>query len=164
MEHLYFGVNPNPTHLIAGNLAQFYFLMVIGFIVGAAFYLGLTNPAFRTPAARSYRLLPPWQGIALGGGITLLIVGIAYAYNWTRFYQMDVQNDRLILHYFFPTRTVVVPRATLEHIEPALENLGRLEHLVIHTKHGKSYRSAGMWPWTFETQFPHVKDVLRTGH
>ena len=91
--------------------------------------------------------------------LTILIIGIAYDSNWTRFYQLNAQGENIYLSYFFPERIVLIKRTDIKQLKAANAYKG-LRYLIILTSNEKKYRSANMYRIDFQKQFERLKNIL----
>ena len=159
MQSFYFGVNPHSNQLIAGNVFLFWFLTSIGLLAGVSIYLLGVYPSFRKLKYRQRKQLSKLQGVIFGGGVAILIIGVAYNINWTRFYRMDVQGETLSLQYYYPTRIVRLSRSDIARLDTASAGKGQ-PCLVLHARDGKRYTAQMMYRSEYRQLVPHLEDLL----
>lgn len=155
----YFGVNPDPARLLHGNILQFWCLVIVSFLIGAATYALMAHPAARKPAFQRKKRFPRWQAVVAGGGLAGMLIIIAYRLNWAVFYRMDVRGDEIRLAYFYPQRTVALSRDALARLRTA--DCGRNQVcLRLETTDGGRYVSQAMSRWAYQRQLPQIEAAL----
>lgn len=80
-------------------------------------------------------------GLVLGGITALGIFAVFYASSLAGFYDLQVRDDQVVLHYLFPERYVTRLAANVLKVEqePAFQSKWRL---VVHDVDGGVYQSA----------------------
>ncbi len=91
--------------------------------------------------------------------MAILIIGVAYNINWTRFYRMDVQGETLSLQYFYPTRVVRLNRSDIVRLNTATAGKGQ-SSLVLRTRDGKRYTAQMMYRPEYRQLVQRLEDLV----
>jgi type IV secretory pathway TrbD component len=131
----------------AGHIAQFWFLVGIGAVIGAVAYTLIVYPGTRRPQFRGGPALPRKLGLAAGLAIFLSIDGMAWLANGRQFYAIESAPGVLRLTYRLPTRVVEIPASRLLRVGEELTlRAGGQRHLVLYDGAGARHVGAPMRP------------------
>lgn len=131
----------------AGHIAQFWFLVGIGAVIGTVAYTLIVYPGTRRPQFRGGPALPRRLGLAAGLAIFLSIAGMAWLTNGRQFYAVEAAPDALRLTYRLPTRIVEIPASRLVRVSEELTlRAGGQRRLVLYDGAGARHVGAPMRP------------------
>lgn len=143
MQTIFFSINPNHQNLTSGHLVQFWFATFLGLFIWYALYKLLSTPPTRKNKFKYWRAIPRKWAFTIAGGIGLFIIAFAYNDNWSYFFKIDAQKNKLHLHYYFPERTVTISTENISELVPKDEwRKTKNFRLIIKTKDGKEFSSS----------------------
>ncbi len=161
METLFFSINPNKQKLISGHLTQFWLVTLIALFIWYALYKLLSSQKIRRNKFKSWKTMPRKWAVLISGSIGLCIIGFVYVENWTHFFQIDVQQNNLHLHYFLPKRIVTITKGDIAELTPREKRSKTMHYrLIIKTKEGKEYTSSFIGSNLLEKNLEKIKETL----
>lgn len=126
---------PSSAWILFGVIAGF------GIFAGAMVFLLSVSNRFRRSEYRG-RTLSRKAGAAVGLVVALLIACIAYLQTWTDFYEIHLERDHARLVYYYPERTVDLPRERIVRAYASRTNpRSRSYSLFIEDTDGCTYAS-----------------------
>jgi len=155
----HFSVNPTPDGLLKASELHFWVHVIIGVGVAIVIYAVCTRTRARRPEFRALGKIPGCIALPIALFVAAIVIGLAYSSNWLAFYQMDVTEGKLVLHYFYPHRTVELDP---DKIMRTLLQRGRHNvRLVIYITPKEYYCSAYGRRDPMQAQYKEFKRLVR---
>jgi len=145
----------------AGHMLGFWFLTILGVVIGAVVYAGAAYARLRRPQVQALPSLPKGVALGLGVAVALFVAGLAWTNHFWGFYVVTLTEDEMVVESLFPRRRATLARDEVARVQAGMTG-GRFDSacLVIEQTSGKVRRSEGLRPDELEPRLEAVQQWL----